>query len=120
MKERISQKMKEMVEKTLLRGMDKWLLFDLSTQKEEINKKMDGIEESLCSEAEKPILTGKSTIEQALSSHSNAKMILAEVNLLSCQDCAVRFDETLAEAADFYEFSLDYVLLSLNKLETQQ
>ena len=120
MRKQISQKMKRRVERTLLRGMERGLAFDFSEKIEECKKKMDGIEEALCSEAEKPILTGKSTIDQALFSHANAKMILAEVNLLSCQDCAVRFDETLAEAADFYGFSLDYVLISLNQLDAQR
>ena len=61
--------------------------------------------------------TGMSTIEEVLSFHPQAATVLSKVNLTSCQKCAVRFDETLAEAADFYEFSLEYVLLSLRQLD---
>lgn len=91
---------------------------DFSLETKEIYLRMDGIQNDMCSKtSEKMKITGRSTIEEALSSHPTAHLVMAEVQLQSCQNCAVRFDETLFEAAEFYEFSLEYVLLRLNGLE---
>jgi iron-sulfur cluster repair protein YtfE (RIC family) len=60
------------------------------------------------------ILTPKNTIEEVLQSHPEAQQVLASVDLPNCGGCLVRFDETLAEAADNYEFDLQRVLNRLN------
>lgn len=60
------------------------------------------------------ILTPQNTIEEVLQSHPGAQQVLASVDLPNCGGCLVRFDETLAEAADNYEFDLQRVLNRLN------
>lgn len=119
MKKWISQKMENIIKRTFQTSLEKELSFDFSSLQAEISKKMDGIQNNMCLEPkENIVLTGRSTIEQALSSDPKAHLAFAEVGLLSCQNCSVRFDETLFEAAEFYEFSLDYLLIALNGLGT--
>ena len=60
------------------------------------------------------LLTAKSTIEEILQSHPQAKEVLASIHLTNCQKCAVRFDESLQEASDNYGFDLLSILQQLN------
>ena len=60
------------------------------------------------------LLTAKSTIEEVLQSHPLAIEVLASVHLPNCQDCSVRFDESLQEASDNYAFELVSILQRLN------
>ena len=59
------------------------------------------------------LLTAKSTIEEILQSHPQAKEVMASVQLINCHKCAVRFDESLQEASDNYGFDLMSILQQL-------
>ena len=59
-------------------------------------------------------LHGGSTIEEALHSSDVAHQIFQAFQLQSCQTCSVRFDESLAEAAEAYDISLERWLIKLN------
>lgn len=61
-------------------------------------------------------ITGNMRIVEALELHSEAQQVFTAVGLDSCSRCAVRFDETLFEAADLYDFSLELFLLRLQIL----
>jgi hypothetical protein len=56
------------------------------------------------------------TIDQAWRRHPGAGQVFAQHHLPGCQSCAVRFDETIAEAADAYGLSLPGLLDALNAL----
>lgn len=56
------------------------------------------------------------TIDQAWRRHPGAAMVFARHHLPSCQGCAVRFEETLAEAAAAYGLDLGHLLDELNAL----
>jgi hybrid cluster-associated redox disulfide protein len=56
------------------------------------------------------------TMDQAWRRHPNAKMVFARYHLPACDGCAVRFDETLSEAAAAYGLDLDRLLTDLNAL----
>jgi len=64
-------------------------------------------------------LTGHSTIEEAWHCHVLAPEVFKRFDLLNCQHCAVRFDESIEEAAENYDFSLELFLSSLNWLIRQ-
>lgn len=56
------------------------------------------------------------TVDMALRRHPGAAAVLASFHLPGCAGCAVRFDETLAEAAEAYGLPLAAILESLNAL----
>ena len=56
------------------------------------------------------------TIEQAWHAHSKAPDVFAAHHLPACDGCSVRFEETLAEAAEAYGIDLDSFLTQLNAL----
>lgn len=56
------------------------------------------------------------TIAQALGRHPSAQRVFAAHHLPACDGCAVRFDETLAEAAAAYNLDLSGLLARLNDL----
>lgn len=56
------------------------------------------------------------TMDQVLARHPGARQVLASHHLPACDRCAVRFDETLAEAADAYGLPLVPLLDQLNAL----
>jgi hypothetical protein len=56
------------------------------------------------------------TVDMALRRHPGAAAVLAAHHLPGCAGCAVRFDETLAEAAAAYALPLPALLESLNAL----
>ncbi len=58
------------------------------------------------------------TMDHAWKHHSDAPMIFARHHLPGCDSCAVRFDETLHEAATAYGLDLDRLLEELNSLLT--
>ena len=58
------------------------------------------------------------TIEEAWHHHPQAPDIFARHHLPACQGCAVRHEETLAEAAQAYGIDLGAWLAELNKLHT--
>ena len=60
--------------------------------------------------------TAEMTIEQAWHAHPKAPAIFASHHLPSCNKCSVRFEETLAEAAEAYGIDLDSFLTQLNAL----
>ena len=71
-------------------------------------------------EAERALLSGpfspQMTVDQAWRRHPAAGQVFARHHLPGCQSCAVRFDETIAEAADAYGLPLDALLTQLNAL----
>ncbi len=56
------------------------------------------------------------TIDQAWNHHPDAPSVFAQHHLPACDACAVRFDETLAEATGAYGIDLDAFLQQLNAL----
>ncbi len=56
------------------------------------------------------------TIAQALARHPGTAGVLAAHHLPGCGGCAVRFDETLAEAAEAYGLDLEGLLAALAAL----
>lgn len=56
------------------------------------------------------------TMDEVLLAHPGAARVLQGVHLPHCQGCAVRFDETLEEAALAYGLALRPLLSSLNAL----
>ena len=60
--------------------------------------------------------TPEMTIEQAWHAHPKAPSVFADHHLPSCDGCSVRFEETLAEAAEAYGLDLDSFLTQLNTL----
>jgi len=56
------------------------------------------------------------TIDQAWHNHPGAPAVFARHHLPACDGCAVRFDETLAEATQAYGIDLDAFLQQLNAL----
>ena len=56
------------------------------------------------------------TMAQVLRRHPGARAVLAQEGLPDCSGCAVRFDETLAEAAEAYGFELPQLLARLQAL----
>jgi hypothetical protein len=60
--------------------------------------------------------TAELTIDQAWRRHPAAGATFARHHLPACDGCAVRFDETLAEAAEAYDLDLSVLLADLNAL----
>ena len=58
------------------------------------------------------------TIDQAWNHHPGAAEVFARYHLPACNSCAVRFDETLEEAAAAYGLEIDTFLRELNTLLT--
>ena len=56
------------------------------------------------------------TIQEVLRRHPRAAATLSRHHLPACDGCAVRFDETLAEAAEAYGLDADALVRDLNKL----
>ena len=56
------------------------------------------------------------TIQAALARHPGAGKVFSERHLPGCHLCAVRFDETIGEAAEAYGIPLDDWLSDLNAL----
>lgn len=59
---------------------------------------------------------GDMTVDAAWRRHPGTPTIFAQHHLPACSGCAVRFDETLAEASQAYGLSLDALLGELNDL----
>ena len=59
--------------------------------------------------------SGEMTMAQVLRRHPAAGGVLATEGLPDCSGCSVRFDETLAEAADAYGFDLEVLLARLQQ-----
>lgn len=59
---------------------------------------------------------GDMSIEAARNRHPAAPSVFARHHLPACDGCAVRFDETVAEAAAAYGLDLDALLGDLNGL----
>jgi len=60
--------------------------------------------------------SGDMTMADVLRRHASATTVLAGHGLPDCTGCSVRFDETLAEAADAYGFDLGILLADLQSL----
>ena len=63
-----------------------------------------------------PPFTGEMTIEAAWHHHPGAPAVFSHHHLPACDGCAVRFDETLAEATEAYGIELHGFLTQLNAL----
>ena len=63
-----------------------------------------------------PPFTSEMTIEQAWHAHPKAPSVFASHHLPSCDGCSVRFEETIAEAAEAYGIDLNSFLTQLNAL----
>ena len=63
-----------------------------------------------------PPFTADMTIDNAWHAHPRAPQIFAKNHLPACDGCSVRFEETLAEAAEAYGIDLDSFLTQLNRL----
>ena len=59
-------------------------------------------------------LHGYSRVEEALDSSEKAMEIFQEKNLPNCRFCPVHKEETIAEASQNYNFSLEEWLIDLN------
>jgi hypothetical protein len=59
---------------------------------------------------------GQMTIETAWRAHPGAPAVFAKHHLPACDGCAVRHEETLAEAASAYGIDLQQWLGELNNL----
>lgn len=60
--------------------------------------------------------SGEMSIHQARVRHPGAPAVLSAHHLPACEGCAVRFDETVHEAAAAYALNLDALLADLNSL----
>ena len=56
------------------------------------------------------------TIDEAWFAHPGAPGVFARHHLPGCDGCSVRFEETLAEAAEAYSIDLTAFLHELNRL----
>ena len=56
------------------------------------------------------------TVDQAWRRHPLARQVFARHHLPGCDQCAVRFDETVGEAAEAYGLDLEKMLVELNAL----
>lgn len=56
------------------------------------------------------------SIQQALTRHPGALQVFARHHLPGCDGCAVRFDETVGEAAAAYGLDLDALIRDLDAL----
>lgn len=56
------------------------------------------------------------TVDQAWRKHAGTRAVFARHHLPGCDGCAVRFDETLAEAAAAYGLDLEGLLEELGAL----
>ena len=63
-----------------------------------------------------PPFSPEMTIEQAWHAHPKAPRVFAAHHLPACDGCSVRFEETLAEAAEAYGIDLNSFLTQLNAL----
>ncbi len=69
------------------------------------------VEVSLVTEVQKT-----DTIDKVWHCHPRAKEVFARYHLHSCNNCSVRFDETVEEAALVYDFSAEELLFAINTL----
>ena len=60
--------------------------------------------------------SGTMTVDQAWRKDPGTRTVFARHHLPSCDGCAVRFDETLAEAAAAYGLDLEGLLEELSAL----
>ena len=83
-----------------------------------LQQHLNGLEQRL----DRAVVTGPfietMTVDVALRRHPAAQTVFARHHLPSCADCAVRFDETIAEVAAAYGLNLDNLLSQLNELLT--
>jgi hypothetical protein len=59
-------------------------------------------------------VTKNTHIHQAWESSKMAPLIFSDFHLPNCDQCAVRYDESLAEAAEAYQLPLNIWMVSLN------
>ena len=64
----------------------------------------------------RPPFTSDMTIDRVWKHHPDAPSVFGRYHLDACDSCAVRFDETLAEAASAYDLDLVTMLEELNSL----
>ncbi len=90
-------------------------------RRREVERRLLGLERSVvrltgdCGLLSRPF-SAEMTIDQAWRRHPAARRIFAAHHLPGCGGCAVRYDETLAEAAAAYDLDLAALLAALNAL----
>lgn len=100
-----------------LRGQTRHLSGTIKRNESRLNRLEEQLERTE-SVLKRPSFEASMTMDQAWNRHPGAPLIFAQHHLPACNDCAVRFDETLAEAAEAYQLDLDALLLQLNALFT--
>ena len=83
-----------------------------------IQHRLDGLEQRLRDAVVTGPFVETMTVDAALRRHQEASMVFAQHHLPACADCAVRFDETIAEVSSAYGLNLDNLLSQLNALLT--
>ena len=78
-------------------------------QLERLQKRLAGLDRSM-------LVFGTDVIEDVWNSHPKAPSVFARYHLKACHQCAVRFDETIHEAALAYGFSEEAMLTEINLL----
>lgn len=64
----------------------------------------------------RPQFSADMTLDQVWRRHPGVRALFAARHLPACDGCALRHDETLAEAADAYDLDLAALLAALNAL----
>lgn len=64
----------------------------------------------------RPQFSADMTLDQVWRRHPGVRALFAARHLPACDGCALRHDETLAEAADAYDLDLPALLVELNAL----
>jgi len=64
----------------------------------------------------RPQFSADMTLDQVWRRHPGVRALFAARHLPACDGCALRHDETLAEAADAYDLDLSVLLVELNAL----
>ena len=78
--------------------------------------RLAGLEAGLAALERRRPFDPEMTVEQAWQRHPGVRAVFARHHLPACDGCAVRFDETLAEAALAYDLALPLLLRDLNDL----
>lgn len=82
----------------------------------DVQEKTDRCQERL-EELQKGVqVLGTDVIDRVWNIHPKAPLVFARYHLDSCDKCAVRFDETIHEAARAYGFSEEALLAEINML----
>jgi hypothetical protein len=98
-----------------LRGRSRYLDGGIHRSTERMDRLESAIGD-LEQSAPKVLFSKGMTMDRAWKHHSGAPGIFARHHLPACDSCAVRFDESLDEAASAYGLDLNALLKELNSL----